>query len=134
MKSKECVAPTFVQRIICIWFQEQVLKSCHDGIEVQYRLPVFSKDVEADIAVEVEIRMVNLRTGCSASSTYSIYQSGAHHLCTLDFWRLMGIVVVDFEREVVRAILVHAFETVQCRLCKHNLASRGQVHTHLRRE
>jgi hypothetical protein len=51
---------TFVERIIGVGFEEEVLESNHDGVEVQYGFPVFTKDVETDVSFEVEVRVVDL--------------------------------------------------------------------------
>lgn len=59
---------TLVKRIISIWFQEQVLQANHDGIQVEDRFPVFTKDVQTHVALEIDIRVVNLRTGSQAES------------------------------------------------------------------
>jgi len=41
---------TFVQRIICVGFEEEILDSDHDCVEVENGLPVLAKNVETDIA------------------------------------------------------------------------------------
>ena len=51
---------TLVQRIIGIRLEEEVLQPDHDGVQVEHRLPVFSQDVQADVPIEVNIRMVDL--------------------------------------------------------------------------
>ena len=51
---------TLVQRIVRIRFEEEVLQSNHHRIQVEHGLPVFSKDVQTNIALEVDIRMVDL--------------------------------------------------------------------------
>jgi hypothetical protein len=52
---------TLVQRIIGVGLEEEVLKSDHDGVQVEDGLPVFTQDVEADVALEVEVGVVDLR-------------------------------------------------------------------------
>jgi hypothetical protein len=44
-KAQCCVKLTFVQRIIRVRLQEQILQANHDRVEIQNRLPVFSENV-----------------------------------------------------------------------------------------
>jgi hypothetical protein len=55
---------TLVQRIVRIWFQEEVLQSNHHGIQVKHRFPVFSEDVQTNVAFEVDIGMIDLKGQC----------------------------------------------------------------------
>ena len=55
---------TLVQRIVRIRFEEEVLQSNHHRIQVEHGFPVFSKDVQTDVALEVDIWMVNLMRKC----------------------------------------------------------------------
>lgn len=80
---------TFVEWIRWVWLDEEKLKTNHDRIEVQNRFPVFSQDVETDVAFEINIRMIYL-------------------LRALDFGRIVRIVVVYRESEVEGAIAIHA--------------------------
>lgn len=41
---------TFVQRIICVGFEEEILDSDHDCVEVENGLPVLAKNVETDVS------------------------------------------------------------------------------------
>ena len=61
---------TLVQRIVCIRFEEKVLQSNHHRIKVKHGFPVFSKDVQTNVTLEVDIWMVDLmrnesRSACS---------------------------------------------------------------------
>jgi len=40
---------------------EHMLVSCSDRVDVEDRLPVFAQDVEAHVAFEVDVRVVNGR-------------------------------------------------------------------------
>lgn len=53
---------TLVQRIVRIGFEEEVLQADHYRVEVEYGLPVFSKNVQADISLQVDIRVVDLES------------------------------------------------------------------------
>ena len=52
---------TLVQRIVRIRFEEEVLQSNHHRIQVEHGFPVFSKDVQTNVALEVDIWMVDLK-------------------------------------------------------------------------
>jgi len=54
---------TLVERVVGVGLEEQVLEADHDGVEVQDGLPVLAQDVEANVALEVEVRVVDLRAG-----------------------------------------------------------------------
>ena len=49
-----------VERILGIGFQEEVLKSVDDGVDRQNGFPVLAEDVQADVALQVDVWMVNL--------------------------------------------------------------------------
>ena len=51
---------TLVQRIIRVGLEEEVLEADHDRVEVEHRLPVLSQNVQADVALEVYVRVVDL--------------------------------------------------------------------------
>lgn len=55
---------TLVQRIVRIWFEEEVLQSNHHRIQVEYWFPVFSKNVQTNVALEINIWMVDLKRKC----------------------------------------------------------------------
>lgn len=81
--------PTLVEGIVGVRFEEEVLQPDHDGVQVEDGFPVLAEDVEADVAVEVEVGVVHFRD--------------AFH-----FRRLVRVVVVDCESKLERAALVHA--------------------------
>jgi len=70
----------FVQRVFRVGFEEQILESVYDGIYGEDGLPVLAQYVEAYIALEINVRMVNLR--------FAFY-----------FRRLMRISLSHFEAE-----------------------------------
>jgi hypothetical protein len=39
----------FVQRVVRVWLQEEVLQANHDRVQVEDGFPVFSKNVETDV-------------------------------------------------------------------------------------
>ena len=51
----------FVQRVFRVGFEEQILESVYDGIYSEDGLPVLAQYVEANIALEINVRMINLR-------------------------------------------------------------------------
>jgi hypothetical protein len=115
---------TLVERVIGVRFEEQVLQSDHDGVEVENGFPVFAKDVQAHVALEVEVRVVDLvraRSGRVRLGTRTRTRGGGRsgrkwdwigtdlgH--ALDFWRVVGVVGIDDEGEKELAALVHACE------------------------
>lgn len=52
---------TLIKRILGIGLEEEVLEADHDGVEVEHGLPVLAQDVEAHVALEVHVRVVDLR-------------------------------------------------------------------------
>ena len=58
---------TFVQRIVCVWLQEEVLQADHDRVEVQNWLPVLTEDVQANVALQINVWMINLEVGESVT-------------------------------------------------------------------
>lgn len=63
----------------------------HDHrIQIQDRLPVLTQDVQANVALKVDVRVVDL-------------------LCALNLRRLMREVLVDRERKVERSALIHSY-------------------------
>jgi hypothetical protein len=103
---------TLVQRIVRIRFEEEVLQSNHHRIQVEHGFPVFSKDVQTNVALEVDIWMVDLMRKyvkvCVFSRRYDSYFWYA-----FDLWRVVWIVCVDCKRESESATLVHAFKRNQ---------------------
>lgn len=51
----------FVERVVDIGVEEEELQAVADGIEVENGLPVFAEDVEAHVAVEVDVGVVHGR-------------------------------------------------------------------------
>jgi hypothetical protein len=83
----EVVGGFLVQRIAGVGLEEEELQAHDDGVEVEHRLPVLAQDVEADVALEVDVGVVDL-------------------LFALDFRRLVGEVLADGEGEVELAAFV----------------------------
>lgn len=48
-----------VEWVVWIWFVEQINETVNDGINVQDWLPIFSQDIETDLAVQVNIGVVD---------------------------------------------------------------------------
>ena len=51
---------TLVQGIVCIGLEEKVLKADHYRVEIEHRLPVFAKDVEANVTVQIDVWVIDL--------------------------------------------------------------------------
>jgi hypothetical protein len=83
----EVVGGFLVQRVAGVGLEEEELQADDYGVEVEDRLPVFAQDVEADVALEVDVRVVDL-------------------LFALDLWRLVREVLADGEGEVELAAFV----------------------------
>jgi len=73
-------AASLLSGSVGFWFEEQVLQPDHDRVEVEHGFPVLSQDVEADVALEVDVRVVDLWNA-------------------FDLWRFVGVVGVDGEGE-----------------------------------
>lgn len=65
------------------------LHANNDSVQVQHWLPVLSQDIQAHLALQIDIRVVDL-------------------LLTAHLWRVVGEVLVDVEVEGEFAALVHA--------------------------
>jgi hypothetical protein len=98
---------TLVQRVVGVGLEEEVLQADHDGVEVEHGLPVLAQDVEAHVALEIDIGMVDLARATSALP-WRETSGRAHLLKTLDLRRVVRVVVVDGKGEVEGARLVHA--------------------------
>lgn len=85
---------TLVQGIVRIWFEEEVLQSNHHRIQVEHRFPVFSKDVQTNVALEVDIWMINLMRKCVKVCVFSRRQDSCLWYA-FDLWRVVWIVCVD---------------------------------------
>jgi len=70
----------FVEGVFGIRFEEEVLESVDDGIDGQHGFPVLAEDVEADVALEINVRVIDLGL-------------------TFHFRRLVRIRLADFEAE-----------------------------------
>lgn len=79
------------QRCGCATMRTRVthLQANNDRVQVQHRLPVFSEDVQAHVAFQINVGVVDL-------------------LLAFHFGRVVRIVLVDVEVEVKRPGLVHA--------------------------
>lgn len=78
-----------VERIAGVRFEKEKLQSDNNGVEVEHRFPVFAQNVQADVALEVDVGVVDL-------------------LRALDLWRLVWEILTDVECKVEDAALVHA--------------------------
>lgn len=85
----EVVCGFLVQRVASVGLKEEELQTDDHGVEVEDRLPVFAQDVQADVALEIDVRVVDL-------------------LFALHFWRLMREVLADGEGEAELAAFVQA--------------------------
>ena len=71
------------------------LQTDNHGIQIQYWLPILPQDVQTDIALQIDIRMVNL-------------------LGAFDLWRVVREILVDGEAEVEPSALVHSLVRLDC--------------------
>jgi hypothetical protein len=78
-----------VEGIVGVWLVEEVDEAVDYSVDVEDGLPVLPKDVEADLALEVNVRMVNARFA-------------------VDLGRGVGVVVGDLEGEEVGGALPKA--------------------------
>lgn len=85
----EVVGGFLVQRVAGVGLEEEELQADDDCVEVEDWLPVFAQDVQADVAFEVNVGVVDL-------------------LFALDFRRLVREVLADGEGEVELAAFVQA--------------------------
>lgn len=88
-------ALTLVERIISVGLEEEILQPDHDGVQVQDWLPVFAKNVEAHIAFEIDVRVVDL--GANGESRSAMRREAktarqAHLRHAFDFWGVMRVV------------------------------------------
>ena len=80
----------FVQWVACIWFEKQELHPYDRRVQVEDWLPLFSEDIQAHVALEINIWVVDL-------------------LRAFYFWWLVGIILAHVERKVKDAAFVDAF-------------------------
>jgi hypothetical protein len=85
----QIVGSLLVERVAGVGLEEQELQADNDGIQIQHGLPVFAQNVQAHVALEVNVGVIDL-------------------LRALDLWRLVRKVLADVEGEVEGAVLVHA--------------------------
>ena len=78
-----------IERVVGIGLVKEINETLNDGIDVEDGLPVFTEDVETDLALEVDVRMVD---------------SGL----AVDLGRGMGVVVRDCECELICGALPEA--------------------------
>ena len=50
----------FVQGVIRVWLQEEVLQTNHHGVQVKHGFPIFAEDVQADVALQVHVGVIDL--------------------------------------------------------------------------
>lgn len=107
---------TFVQWVIRVGLEEEILQADHDRVEVEDGLPVLAENVETDVAFEVDVWVVDL---CQQiiGATWSAWcfteertrpRSNTNLLRAFDLGRVVWVVVVDRECELERSRLVHA--------------------------
>lgn len=65
-----------VQRVIGIGLQEQVLQAVHDRVDGQHGLPVLPQDVQADVALQIDVRVIDLGLALDLGRFMGI--AGAH--------------------------------------------------------
>lgn len=87
------------------------LQANNNRVQVEHWLPVFSQDVQTDVAFQINVRVVDL-------------------LRALDFRWIVRKVLVDLEVEVEAAALVHALVRVDCELEVQNVVGVGEVRLH----
>ena len=51
---------TLVERVVCVRLEEEELKSDRNAVQVEYRFPVFTQDVQADVPFEINVGVVDL--------------------------------------------------------------------------
>lgn len=100
-----------VQRITGVGFEEQELQAHNYRVEVENGLPVFAQDVQAHVALEVDVRVVDLG--------YAFY-----------FWRLVWEVLADVEGEVEGATFVHALVGCDCECELQDVVGIGERRCH----
>jgi hypothetical protein len=66
---------TFIQRVVRVGLVEQVDETVDDRVDIQHGFPILAQDVQTDVAVEVDVRVVDLQT--SASKTYPLESTPA---------------------------------------------------------
>ena len=49
-----------VQRVVWIWLIEKVNESINYCIDVKYRFPILTENIQANIPFEIDVRVVNI--------------------------------------------------------------------------
>lgn len=63
MEMEELIDPfTLHQGILWSGFQEQRQQSIHYGIQAEDRFPILPKDIQANITLSINVRMINLHS------------------------------------------------------------------------
>lgn len=100
-----------VQRITRIRLEEQELQPDHHRVQIQHGLPVLAQDVQAHVALEVDVGVVDL-------------------LRAFDLGRIVRKVLVDCEAEDEAAAFVHALVRVDGEREVEDVVGVGEVGFH----
>jgi len=106
---------SLVQRITRVRLEEQKLQAHDDGVQVEHGLPIFAQNVEADLALEIDVGVVDL-------------------LLAEDFGRVVREILVDGEGEGEAATFVHAFVRLDCEREVEDVVRVGKIGLHGRAE
>lgn len=87
------------------------MQSDHNRVEVENRLPILPKDVQAYVALKVDIWMVDLGGDGKLFSLSEKLACATYFLSALDLWGIMRIIGVDSKGEFECTTLVHAYTT-----------------------
>lgn len=49
-----------VERVVVVWVQEEILQAIDDGADAEDGFPVFPQNVQADVTLQVDVRVVDL--------------------------------------------------------------------------
>jgi len=97
-----------VEGILRVRFQEEILKTIDYGVDCQHWFPVLSENVETDVALEVDVRVVNLRLA-------------------LHLWWFVGICGSYFEGECEYSAPVEALIGVDDKLEVEQIVNVGEL-------
>lgn len=100
-----------VQRITRIRLEEQELQANNHRVQVEHRLPVLAQDVQAHVALEIDVRVVDL-------------------LRAFDLGRVVGEVLVDCEAEDEAAAFVHTLVGIDGQSEVKDVVGVGKVRLH----
>lgn len=101
----------FVQRIASIRLEEQELQPHNHRIQIEHRFPIFSENVQTDIAFEVDVGVVDL-------------------LFAFDFGRFVREVLADDEGEVEDSAFVESFVGCESEGEVEDVVGVGEVRFH----